>query len=482
MSEWETMTYPDAMSNMYDVYFLLRSDSGDEQAFSSGIPIMKALFDGNILSARISSIEIPAYQRQTATIDFASNKIERPVDNIDTPGQSSFSIRGDSRLYYVTAFNELSGTGIGNFFGKDVISNIKAAAIIAQNNQEVMTAQEEWSKKKEEINQEIDKVVKKEHEEMISKVEQDLETSDDLSTSKKQLKSQLEELQETCEKNSDMDYYTEATALIDSWSQTPESYKENTIKTLANEDSSTRRELRKKYKTLKKEYEKEQKWWQTLKKTAEANIKKITEGLKEKLDEKSYKETIKESNKKRKKAIDGLEFKSTSFEYLVNAMSRNISIVASEIDDASDEEALNTFLKSRKHLDIIVKRTTPGNRFRTILSEKCDERFIFEDVKILGTSNAVQFKRESADVQEFTYNFIYKRFYKQDTYGTTGSWVGSQTKMFTNYVLNRLTGLFTGETTGSEYWKQLTGSVSNSLNIKNKVSQINNEIKKAWKP
>lgn len=496
MSEWETMTYPDAMSNMYDVYFLLRNDSGDEQTFTSGIPIMKALFDGDILSARISSIEIPAYQRQTATINFASNTIERPIDNIDTPGQSSFSIKGDSRLYYVTAFNELSGTGIGNFFGKDVVSNIKATAIIAQNTQEINSAQEEWEKKQKEINQELEKAIKQEHEEIISRLMQDLETESELTETQKEIKKQLEELQETCKKNSDIDYYTEATAIIDKCVNAADTYKKNVEK--ANKgvqlSTSSRREIRKKYKEIKKATQEETMWWNTLKNAENENTKKITKELNEKLEEaeKAYKEAIKVSNKKRKKAINGLEFKTTAFDYLVNTMSRNISIVATEIDDASNEEALNEFLKSRKRLDIIVKRTMPSNRFRTILSEKCDERFVFEDVKILGTSNAIQFKRESADIQEFTYNFIYKRFYKQDTYGTTGTWVGSQTKLFTNYVVDAVTGLFTGKTTGSEYWSQLKNSISknwnaNSINsagkdIEKTIADIGEQVLKPWKP
>ena len=496
MSEWETMTYPDAMSNMYDVYFLLRNDNGEEQTFTSGMPIMKALFDGDILSARISSIEIPAYQRQTATINFASNTIERPVDNIDTPGQSSFTIRGDARLYYVSAFNELSGTGIGNFFGKDVISNMKATAIIAQNNQEIESAKEAWEKKQKEINSELEKIIKQEHQETIARVMLYLDSESELTETQKNIKEQIEELQERCKKNSNIDYYTEATTIIDNCVNAADKYKKNVEKENkgAQLNVYSRKEIRKKYKELKKANEAELKAWNALKNAEKENTKKITKELNEKLGEakKEYKEATKKSNKQRKKAIAGLEFKMVGFDYLVNAMSRNISIVATEIDDTADEEALNSFLKSRKRLDIIVKRTTPNNRFRTILSEKCDERFIFEDVKILGTSNAIQFKRESADTQEFTYNFIYKRFYKQDTYGTTGTWVGSQTKLFTSYVINAISGLFSGKDTGSDYWSQLGKSINKGINvdffekssnaIETDITNISEQIMKPWKP
>ena len=98
------------------------------------------------------------------------------------------------------------------------------------------------------------------------------------------------------------------------------------------------------------------------------------------------------------------------------------------------------FIKEAPRLDIIVKRTWPSNRFRTRLSEKKDERFVFEDVKILGTSDAIKFSRESAEPQEFTYDFIYKRFYKEDMYDTTGAWVESQTKQFVNYIVNAASG------------------------------------------
>ena len=53
MSEWETMTYPDAMSNMYDVYFRVRNDVGkDERFLSKGPAIIKAHYEIGRASCR----------------------------------------------------------------------------------------------------------------------------------------------------------------------------------------------------------------------------------------------------------------------------------------------------------------------------------------------------------------------------------------------------------------------------------------------
>jgi hypothetical protein len=118
-----------------------------------------------------------------------------------------------------------------------------------------------------------------------------------------------------------------------------------------------------------------------------------------------------------------LEDQSTeAIAYVTGALARNISVRAFSKPFTSFED-----LSDHKRVDIIVRRVPQGERFTSIATPKKDERFIFEDVKLLGTSNGIQFKRESADTQDFTYNFIYKRFYKLDYYAEDPSaWVNSQ--------------------------------------------------------
>ena len=99
--KWDLRAMPDAMSNMYDVYFRIVDNDTDVDGIhlTPGLAGVDNLFSSRLLSARISSIEIPAYERQTTEVSAWGGKVERPTDVINTPGQSSFSIRGDTRLY-----------------------------------------------------------------------------------------------------------------------------------------------------------------------------------------------------------------------------------------------------------------------------------------------------------------------------------------------------------------------------------------------
>jgi hypothetical protein len=58
-------------------------------------------------------------------------------------------------------------------------------------------------------------------------------------------------------------------------------------------------------------------------------------------------------------------------------------------------------------------------------------QFIFEDVKFLGTSDTIDFDRNSAETQDFTFSFIYRRmkpiYMLENTYDST-SWVQKDNK------------------------------------------------------
>jgi hypothetical protein len=132
--------------------------------------------------------------------------------------------------------------------------------------------------------------------------------------------------------------------------------------------------------------------------------------------------------------VNNLHFEKEGLNYITESLSKNISIISKP---ASANDLFNV-LNTAKRLDIIVKRTTPSSKFRTKITDKTDERFIFEDVKILGTSDPIKFERENAEPINFNYEFIYKRFYKLDTYDDTKSWVKSQVNAFINNTLSKV--------------------------------------------
>ena len=442
MSEWNTMTYPDAMSNMYDVYFRVRNDSdGLDEQLEGNIPILKALFDGELLSARISSIQIPSYQRSTGTIDFASNKIEKPLDKIDTPGKSSFTIRGDSRLCYVTAFNELAGTDIGSFFGKgEVVTAPLMNSLVANINhnyqEELDKIFEKWKETEKKYKEEYKKrleydsmnqvgfllvngydinipKLKEEYVKingnanglftwiMSSKIE---EINEKIEKAEKELNDTVESLKKN--QLSLFSYLIEKRKIKDTYKEIIDSL-ENDLKKLNETQqiySGYRKNIESQYKSKKSEFEAE----------------------------------VKEAGENRKKDIQSLCFVPTGFNYLIESLNKNVSVVASKISD-SDEGQLTTFLQNHPRLDIIVKRSNPSKTFTTIASYKKDERFVFEDVKIIGTSNAIEFKKNDSGVVNFTYEFIYKRFYKEDIYDNTDKWIKSYLEyLIDNYIIENL--------------------------------------------
>ena len=117
---------------------------------------------------------------------------------------------------------------------------------------------------------------------------------------------------------------------------------------------------------------------------------------------------------------------------MTGAIARNMAVRGTAAPFSSFED-----LSNHSRVDIIVRRVPQGERFNSLATPKKDERFIFEDVKLLGTSNGIQFNRESAETQDFTYNFIYKRFYKLDYYADSpADWVSSQLDSLANWCVD----------------------------------------------
>lgn len=457
MSEWETMTYPDAMSNMYDVYFRVRNDVGkDERFLSKGPAIIKALFNGPLLSARVNSIEIPAYQRQTTTVNFMSGSVDRPVNGYDTPGRSSFTLRGDTRLYYVSSFNSIAGTSLDDMFEVGSTATENAIYPIVSNiNDSYFKQIEDWKQDfnniKNLMQTEIAEAREEEYRNALVNYQSSIVEKDDFT---KWYNKKAEDWAK--EHNSDMSGFNESIYInlkdeLDKTISDLHKKRNEEASQAAKETSSILAAIREKRK-VKSKYEKEinslQAKRQQLGATLTGKISNVQNKILQAFSSRlklleEEKEALKD---KRAAKLSSLQAQtdSKSMNYVTEILSKNSLIVAQPLvpfdKEDFDNVALMKFIKEAPRLDIIVKRTWPSNRFRTRLSEKKDERFIFEDVKILGTSDAIKFSRESADPQEFTYDFIYKRFYKEDMYDTTGAWVESQTKQFVNYIVNAASG------------------------------------------
>lgn len=457
MSEWETMTYPDAMSNMYDVYFRVRNDVGkDERFLSKGPAIIKALFNGPLLSARVNSVEIPAYQRQTTTVNFMSGSVDRPVNGYDTPGRSSFTIRGDTRLYYVSSFNSIAGTSLDDMFEVGSTATENAIyPIVSDINDSYFKQIEDWKQDfnniKNLMQTEIAEAREEEYRNALVNYQSSIVEKDDFT---KWYNKKAEDWSK--EHNSDMSGFNESIYInlkdeLDKTISDLHKKRNEEASQAAKETSSILAAIREKRK-VKSKYEKEINSLQAKRQQLGATLtgkisnvqNKILQAFSSRL--KSLEEEKEALKDKRAAKLSSLQAQtdSKSMNYVTEILSKNSLIVAQPLvpfdKEDFDNVALMKFIKEAPRIDIIVKRTWPSNRFRTRLSEKKDERFIFEDVKILGTSDAIKFSRESADPQEFTYDFIYKRFYKEDMYDTTGSWVESQTKQFVNYIVNAASG------------------------------------------
>lgn len=429
-SMYDVQTLPDAMSNMYDVYFRIVTDDGaDDYELKSRSGVLNALLCSRLMSARILSIEIPSMERQTATLSALGSTIERPTDVISTPGKSSFTIRGDTRLYYVDAFNELSGTQMGDLLSKgSAIYQAMADTPIAQITNEI-------DNKSDEIRKQIEEELEKVKEDAESKMDSTAAEMEELYKSNKK---DYDSLRDQAAEDAEKQGITQAEAL----------------KNLLNDESE--KTIAKLNKDLEKDIVEAQKknegTWAAWKaeRAAKNNIKsKIKEEenlikqVNEQYDkvlkaankaiadkEKELKKVEKDANTKKRKAIASLEIsaKKDALDYITGIISKNTTVRA---EPASSIDEIRNFPR----IDLIVKRTTPSTRFITKLSDKKDERFVFEDIKLLGSSTPISFEREGSGPVNFTYDFIYKRCYKVDLYDTSSQWVMSQIDLLTDKVL-----------------------------------------------
>lgn len=439
MTEIESICYPDAMSNMYDVYFRIRDDNGyDSRLLNDGQSFVKALFSSTLLSARITSIDVPSFQRKSETINYASGVVERPLDGIDTPGRSSFSIRGDTKLAYISAFNEISGTSMSNLFGKG------SAIVQGLQDSTLAKIQSDYESKMTDIIKKqnlLDEDYLKDWDKALdndSKIIIENFTSDKDDSFNTYFKNKANSYMKT--NNGDLSgFYTK---LRDEMQKDIENHIEDTKNKIINEVTSTSdsvtffANLKNKIATnqlLQKEIES---YNEDLGKlyidSYDKYRKNCTDTYNAKLaDIRKEKESI---NNSVLSQVNNLHFEKEGLNYITESLSKNISIISKP---ASANDLFNV-LNTAKRLDIIVKRTTPSSKFRTKITDKTDERFIFEDVKILGTSDPIKFERENAEPINFNYEFIYKRFYKLDTYDDTKSWVKSQVNAFINNTLSKV--------------------------------------------
>lgn len=433
-TQYELKTYPDAMSNMYDVYFRIVTDDGqDDQELQSRIPVLNALLTSKLLSARITSIEIPSLERSTTSVSALGTAIDKAVDAISTPGKSSFTIRGDTRLYYIDAFNDLSGTAMGDIFNKgsaiyDALAELPLAQLVNKIRQEAEELEKQMQDK-------MESVQKSNEENMLvtaSKLENIYAQSKN-DTSAYELKA---EAAEVAEKRG----ITQAEALKELLEDKEQELQRSLKSELSNVNSTTIegkwaawKAKRQERNAINSKLKESEKLVRELNKTYNDAVKAAHRAVES--QEKVAARAEGELNRKRSKAAASIAIssKKEALNYITSALTKNTTIRAERA--ASIDDIINA-----PRIDIIVKRTPPSTRFITRLSDKKDERFVFENVKFLGTSNSIKFERESADPVDFTYDFIYKRFYKIDLYDTSSEWVNSQIDLFVDKVFDAMSG------------------------------------------
>ncbi len=434
------------MSNMFDVYFRIcdtGSDDFDGKQLKPGIPSVDDLFASTLLSARIKNIEIPAYERATTQVSAFGGTVERPTDVINTPGQSSFTIRGDSRLIYVEVFNTLSGTPMSDFMGVgSALSQLQDNFVLGK----VLNAStaEELKKAEDNMSESLKKI------EAFRDEEYNATRSEGVEAFKKCLKDNAtfaEELNEEIIEKAKKEGKDVLTVYGEYITQNKDNYE---------------RAYKAEKKALKKAQKSATDWAD--KNTYYQKIQEVNDKIKmfnkainkmQEAERNTAKQVAQLKNAARKaqlrKIVNGALGRNSTGGLLLGASNdEQISMVTGSIArniapkavGSTGPEDLENALK-HKRVDIIVKRTSPSKRFRTKLSAKKDERFIFEDVKLLGCSTPIKFERENANTADFTYNFIYKRFYKVDYYADSADeWVQSQlddiAKSLTNAALEKV--------------------------------------------
>lgn len=428
-SKWDLRAMPDAMSNMYDVYFRIVDNDVDVDGkqLTPGLAGVDSLFGSRLLSARISSIEIPAYERQTVEVSAWGGKIARPTDVISTPGQSSFNIRGDTRLLYIDFMNTLSGTPLADYFDtgsaifnlKDKLSCSKTALYLKQANADAKAAREAYDKAVAEVNKQAEEELQETRAKIIEKYKDNLKSENAKSefmrrANERSIKKGIPMYAAELELMNEADG-AQIVVIKNKMEEVSESVNTGSADSFWAFQESKAAQMS----ALKREMKKVQQKMQERDKALADVAKEAAKSLRSVKNTKNA-DVVSAYLRNRPVAVE--QNWSEANAYTTGALARNISIRGFAKPFTSFED-----LSNHKRVDIIVRRVPQGERFTSIATPKKDERFIFEDVKLLGTSNGIQFKRESADTQDFTYNFIYKRFYKLDYYAEDpAGWVNSQ--------------------------------------------------------
>ena len=437
--KWDLRAMPDAMSNMYDVYFRIVDNDTDVDGIhlTPGLAGVDNLFSSRLLSARISSIEIPAYERQTTEVSAWGGKLERPTDVINTPGQSSFSIRGDTRLLYIDFMNILSGTPMADYLNVgSSIFDLSNKLSCSRTANYIKAASDDAKRAKKQMEDAIADIKKKEDED-LEKVRNLI-----ISTYKNRLKDENQrdlfmKAAQIRSNTSGIPLYAAELEMIDETNNTQIKFLKETLNKVKSQENNGSADsywaaqkekkklmtaIRDEIKNIQKDQEAKNKLISDVTKEAAKNIKNA----------KANRAASVMSAFLRNRPVAVEQNWTEASAYVTGAIARNMSIRGTAAPFSSFED-----LSNHSRVDIIVRRVPQGERFNSIATPKKDERFIFEDVKLLGTSNAIQFKRENADTQDFTYNFIYKRFYKLDYYADNpADWVSSQLDSLANWCVD----------------------------------------------
>lgn len=437
--KWDLRAMPDAMSNMYDVYFRIVDNDTDVDGkhLTPGLPGVDSLFSSRLLSARISSIEIPAYERQTTEVSAWGSKLERPTDAINTPGQSSFSIRGDTRLLYIDFMNIMSGTPMADYLNVgSAVFDLKDKLSCSRTANYIKEAGEDAKKAKEDMEKAIAAIKKKEDEDLQAARDQIINEYSNNIKDETQRNEFMRQAYERSVKSGVPMYAAELEMIEEAGNAQVADLKKKLKEVKAKENDggadnywAAQKEKKNQMAEIKAEIKK-------LEKEQEARAKKISDVTKEASkalrNAKAKKNVTVISAYLRNRPVAVEQNWTEASAYVTGAIARNMAVRGTAAPFSSFED-----LSKHSRVDIIVRRVPQGERFNSLATPKKDERFIFEDVKLLGTSNGIQFKRESADTQDFTYNFIYKRFYKLDYYADDpADWVNSQLDELANWCVD----------------------------------------------
>ena len=437
--KWDLRAMPDAMSNMYDVYFRIVDNDTDVDGvhLTPGLAGVDNLFSSRLLSARISSIEIPAYERQTTEVSAWGGRVERPTDVISTPGQSSFSIRGDTRLLYIDFMNILSGTPMADYLNvgsavfdlKDKLSCSRTANYIKEASKDVKDAKDKMAEAVAAIKKKEDEELEDVRNKIISEYSKNLKDE--------QQRNEFMRQAEERSKKTGIPLYAAELEMIEESGNAQVAALKKKLKEVKEKENNggadnfwaAQKEKKEQMSEIKAEIKKLQKEQDDRAK----KISDVTKGAAKALrNAKTKKNGAIISAYLRNRPVAVEQNWTEASAYVTGAIARNMAVKGTAAPFSSFED-----LSNHSRVDIIVRRVPQGERFNSLATPKKDERFIFEDVKLLGTSNGIQFNRESAETQDFTYNFIYKRFYKLDYYADSpADWVSSQLDSLANWCVD----------------------------------------------